>query len=113
MKSKPPKRPVVASCNIEGGIYEKARQQVTDLTSNDSSEDKDDSQNKGDDQDEARSPVGKSPVCNLDSDVDLESSFLQGMLSDIQMSPTPGRGTTPTAATDSVCEPTEDGQENT
>jgi hypothetical protein len=111
MKSKPPKWLVVASCNIKGGIYEKARQQVTDLTGN-NSKDKDDSQHKDNNQDEARSPVGKSPGCNLNSDIDLKFLFLQGPLSETQMLPTPGRGTMPTAATDSVCGPTKDGQEN-
>ena len=106
MKSKPPKRPVVAFCNIKGEIYEKARQQVADLMGNDSSEDEDDNQ------DEARSPVGKSPVFDLDGDVDLESPFLQGMLSDAQVSSTPARGTTPTVTTGSDDEPTEDDWEN-
>ena len=61
---------------------------------------------------DTRSLVGKSPVFNLSGNVDLKLPFLQGMLLDIQISLTPGQGITPTAATDSVCEPTKDNWEN-
>ena len=102
----------VAFCNIECEIHGKARQQVTDLIGNNPSKGEDDSHNEDDNQDEARSLVGKSPVFNLSGDIDLELPFLQGMLLDIQISLTPGQGITPTAATNSVCEPTKDNWEN-
>ena len=98
---------MVAFCNIEGEIYKKAKQQAADLTVNDSSEDEDD------DEDEDRSPLDRNPMFDLDSDVDLESPFLQNMLSDTRVSPTPEQDATPGATTAPTrSEPTEDDWEN-
>ena len=55
---------------------------------------------------------------DLDGDIDLESPFLQGMLSDMQIPPTPQMDATPVAVAGSTsaeirdCEPTEDEWEN-
>ena len=115
---------MVAFYNIESEIHEKAKQEVVDLVDDDPSEDNDDnqsgggSQNEDGNQDRDRSPVDKGPVFDLDGDIDLESPFLQGMLSDMQIPPTPERYTTPVAAVGSTsteimdCESTEDEWEN-
>jgi hypothetical protein len=97
---------VVAFCNIESEIYKKARDRVVDLTVNDSSEDEDDNQSDND-QDENGSPAGKDSTFDLDGDVDLESPFLQGLLSDTQ-TPTPGRSTTPAITNGSILMETRD-----
>lgn len=83
-KAKPPKRPVVAFYKIEDEIYQKARQKVTDLTADDSSEDKGDDQNGPNVEQEERSPIDRDLAFDLDGDVNLKSMFLQDMLSDVR-----------------------------
>jgi len=72
---------VVAFCNIEAEIYGgNAKQRATNLTS----EDEDNKWNGDNDQEENGSSVDTDPVFVLDSDINLKSLFLQGMLSDAQ-----------------------------
>ena len=62
--------------------------------------------------------MDRSPTFDLDSDIDLESPFLQSMLSDTRMSPTLEQVVVPAATAGSRhsemrdCEPTEDDWEN-
>ena len=101
------KRPVVTFYDIEGEIYEKAKQQAIDLTADESSE-------EDDDQDEDRGPANKDLVFDLDDDINLDSPFLQGMLSDTRVSaPESTAATTgPVLIKPKDCEPTEDNWEN-
>ena len=101
---------VVAFCNIEGKIHKKAKQQVADLAAGGGSSDNDDD----DYQDENGNLVNQNPMFDLDGDVDLESQFLQGMLSDTQMTPTLEQATPAETVHSEMkdCEPTEDDWEN-
>jgi hypothetical protein len=109
---------VVAFHDIKGEIYGKARERAADLTANDSSEGEDDGWNSDDDQEEERGPMGEDMVFDLDEAINLDSSFLQDMLSDKQTPPTSGDTTTLTTTTspsDMEAEdgkPTEDDWEN-
>ena len=82
---------MVAFCNIESEIYEKAKEKVADLTVDNASEDEDDDDDELNDcngQEEEGSPADEGLVFDLDGDVNLESAFLRGLLSDVRASPT-------------------------
>ena len=79
-RSKSLERPVVAFCNIENEICAEVNEQVIGPVAEDLSEDEED-QNKD------VNPVNKGGKFNLDDDFDLESSLLEGMLSDRQPVP--------------------------
>ena len=109
---------MVAFCNIESEIYEKAKQQVVDLTVNDSSDDEDDEQSGDDNQGEGGSTADEDPVFELDGDINLESLFLQSMLLDMETSLTSESGIIPAVVAGPAhgemkdWEPTEDDWEN-
>lgn len=67
---------MVAFCNIEGEIYEKAKRQVVDLTANDLGKEEDDDQKEGN-EDEDTSPVEKDPVFYLTATLTLNHFFFR------------------------------------
>ena len=70
------------------------RQKVTDLTADDSSEDEGNDQNGPNVEQEERSPMDRDLAFDLDGDVNLDSKFLQDMLSDVQQCPASEDATT-------------------